>query len=64
MALSQGRGPAYLVLLGFLAHLHFLGSLGYLGVLVHLESQVSPASQAPQEAPGWSGLTRSGWESG
>lgn len=53
-----------LVLLGSLAHLHFLGSLGYLVVLVHQGLQASPVSQAPQEALGWSGLMRSGWESG
>lgn len=53
-----------LVLLGSLAHLHFPGSLEHLGVLAHRGFQVSLVSQAPQEALGWSGLMRSGWESG
>lgn len=62
---SNKRGaPAYLVLLGSPAHLHFLGNLGSRGALVHQGLQVSLVCQAPREAPGWSALMRSGWESG
>lgn len=53
-----------LALLGSLAHLHFLGSPGHPGVLAHQEFPGSPASQALREAPGWSALMSSGWESG
>lgn len=53
-----------LVLLGSRARLHFLGSLVNLEVLVHQGLQESPVSQAPQEALGWSGLMRTGWEYG
>ena len=59
-----GGGPAYLVLLDSLVHLHFLGSLGYLGALVHQGFQEGLVSPAPQEVLGWSGLMRSGCESG
>lgn len=60
IARSEGSDPAYLVLLGTLAHLHFLGSLGYLGVLVHQGFQVSLVFQVLQEALGQSELMRSG----
>lgn len=62
---STERGDsAYLVLLGSLARLHFQGSLASLGVLVHQGFRVTLVCQVLQEALGWSGLMRTGWESG